>query len=203
MILAMALAGSVACGSDDSGESGAAADDTGASTGGMPVSESSSEDGSSGNVMGPPISLTLAGSWELCPAENDPFPDERPDWVQCEVGWDEEIGAFEVDTELCAYGAFVQRSQVPIFEGDELEIVVLHDALWAEEPAEAHLALVFGDQLVWETRLAIPAEPAQIRETWTATADVPPATDVHWHVHNHGTNNYRLIDLTVSARSER
>ncbi|MEM7160232.1 MAG: hypothetical protein AAF799_45760 [Myxococcota bacterium] len=200
MILAAALMGPVACGGAESGDSGAADGDDSTSTGVTPPSDESSGEGSSGTQAGPPISLTLAGSWELDPAESDPFPDERPDWVQCEVGWDEEIGAFEVDTELCAYGAFVQRSQVPIFEGDELEIIVLHDALWAEEPAEAHLALVFGDQLVWETRLQIPSEPAQIRESWTATADVPPATDVHWHVHNHGTNNYRLIDLTVSAR---
>lgn len=167
----------------------------GSSTG---VGSSSGEESSSGEpVAGPPVSLVRAEAWDLTPTDDDPFGDERPGFVQCELGWDVETGAFEVSTDLCKYGSFTQRSLAEIEQGDRLELVILHDALYFEQPATAHVAIAIGTEIAWEIELPIPAEAAQLRPTWTAPADVPVGTDVHFHLHNHGTNNYRLIDLTV------
>lgn len=145
----------------------------------------------------PRASLVRAGGWDLTPVEDDPFPDERPTFVQCELGWDVETGAFEVSTDLCLYGSFSQGSLAEIYEGDTIELVILHDPLYADEPAVAHLAVAFGDEIAWETEIPIPAEAGQLRPTWTAPHDILIGTEVTWHVHNHGTNNYRFIDLTV------
>lgn len=155
---------------------------------------------SDGIAAGPPVSLVRAEGWEPAAPADDPFADHRPGFVQCEIGWGVETGVFEVDSELCLYGGFVQPSLASIHAGDELELVVLHDALYAEEPATAHLAVAFGSTVAWEVELPIPSAADQVRPTWTATEDVEIGSPIHFHVHNHGTNNYRLVGLTVAAR---
>jgi hypothetical protein len=156
---------------------------------------------SSGGEPGEPVPLVRPEAWELDAADDDPFVDHRPEYVQCELGWEVETGIFEVDTELCRYGAFVQPSLAPIHAGDELELVLLHDALYFEAgEATAHLAVAIGSEIAWETELPIPSEAGQVRPTWNATADHDVGSPVHLHVHNHGTNNYRLVALTVAER---
>lgn len=161
-------------------------------------SSSTGADTSGGAGPGSTRSLVIPQAWLPTTATEDPFADERPPQVECALGWAVETGAFEVDTELCLYGAFSQPSRAQIRRGETLELVLLHDALYAPQPATAHLALALGEAIVWETELPIPSEPGLLRPSWTATADVAQGTPVHYHVHNHGTNNYRLIDLTVT-----
>lgn len=148
-----------------------------------------------------PVSLVRPEAWDLDAAADDPFADHRPEYVQCELGWDVETGLFEVDTGLCRYGAFVQPTLAPIRAGDQLELVLLHDALHSEEgPATAHVAVALGSEIAWETELPIPSEAGEIRPTWTASADVQVGTPIRLHLHNHGPNNYRLAALTVTER---
>lgn len=163
---------------------------------------STSEDaGSSGGEPGLPVPLVRAEAWDLDAVADDPFADHRPDFVQCEIGWDVETGLFEINTELCLYGAFVQPSLAPIHAGDELEVVLLHDALYSEEgDAEAHVGVALGSEIAWQTELPIPSEAGQVRQTWTASADLQVGSPIHLHLHNHGTNNYRLVALTVAER---
>ena len=165
------------------------------------IGSSSEAAGSSGGEPGLPVPLVRAEAWDLDAAADDPFADHRPDFVQCEIGWDVETGLFEINTELCLYGAFVQPSLAPIHAGDELELVLLHDALYsAEGEAVAHVAVALGSEIAWQTELPIPSEAGQVRETWTASADLEVGSPIHLHVHNHGTNNYRLVALTVAER---
>lgn len=197
VVLALCM-GLCACGEPTATESdGGATDDDGA-TGSTSVAVDGSESSGTAQV-GPAKDVVWAEEWELAPASDDPLAEERPDFVQCEIGWDVEIGAFEVSTDLCAYGTFVQSTLAEIHEGDTLELLMLHDALYAEEPASAHVAIVFGDEIAWEIEIPIPSEADQVRATWTAPADVPINSPVYLHIHNHGTNNYRFIDLTVSG----
>lgn len=175
-----------------------------ADEGGSTTSMSGSSDGAGGsgqvpNNPGTPTPLVRAEGWELDIAADDPFAEHRPDWVQCELGWGVETGIFEVNTDLCTYGAFVQSSLARIHEGDALELVLLYDALYAEEAATAHIAVAFGSEIAYETELPIPSAAGQLRPSWTAPAYVEVGTPVHLHVHNHGTNNYRLVGLTVST----
>lgn len=185
--------------------------DPGPSTSGSTTTTTSADssdetsEGSSGSTSttgvvtsGSAQSLVTPDAWLPAAADQDPLVDERPADVQCALGFGEEVGAFEVDTELCLYGAFAQPSLAPVQAGDTIELVLLHDDLYAVDPATAHLAIALGDDVVWQTEIPIPSEAALVRPSWTAAADVPVGTPVHFHVHNHGVNNYRLIDLTVA-----
>lgn len=200
----MLLGAPVSCrdsGPDASGSSGApttAAPTTGDETTAATGHSSGTTDSGLDTDTGSARSLVAPEAWAPTEAAEDPFADERPDPVECALGWAVETGAFEVDTELCLYGAFVQPSLAEIRAGETIELVVLHDALYASQPATAHLAIALGDRIAWETTLPIPSEPGLLRPSWTATADMAAGTAVHFHVHNHGTNNYRLIDLTVT-----
>ncbi|MCX4242465.1 hypothetical protein [Paraliomyxa miuraensis] len=179
----------------------AEADDGGSTMAAMASSSSGVADDSDGPPSQPgiPMPLVRAEAWDLDDAADDPFADHRPDWVQCELGWGVETGIFEVSTDLCTYGAFVQSSLARIHEGDELELVILYDALWFEEEATAHVAVALGEEIAWETELPIPSAAGQLRPRWTAPADVEVGTPVHFHLHNHGLNNYRLIGFTVTT----
>jgi hypothetical protein len=155
-------------------------------------------DGSSSGESRSAQSLVVPEAWTPAEAADDPFADERPEPVECMLGWGVETGAFEVNTDLCLYGAFVQPTLAEVQQGDTLELVMLHDALYAVDPAVAHVAIALGDEPAWETEIPIPSEPELLRPSWTATADLPAGSPVHFHLHNHGVNNYRLIDLTVT-----
>lgn len=165
-----------------------------------PVVASSDEAESSSGEPSLPVPLVRADAWDLGEAVDDPFPGERPQFVQCELGWEVETGLFEVNTELCTYGSFVQSALDNIAEGDEVSLVLIHDALYAEEPAEAHLAIAFGDEIAWETRLPIPSEAGMLQPSWEAESDIVVGTPVTLHLHNHGTNHYRIVSLNVTHR---
>ena len=129
---------------------------------------------------------------------DDPFADS-PDDVQCEFGYGFEDGFFEIETDLCKYGGFVQPSLAPIRVGDTLDFLLLHENLVSDDPdARTHVAIAFGDEIVFETFIDIPAEAAFLDEQWVSTVDAPVGTPVHVHVHNHGINSYRVSELSVT-----
>jgi len=183
------------------------ADDAGAEgVGDVAGTSSTSSDETSGSDDaasngGPSVteSLVDAEAWQLDPMVPPALDSDRPAEVVCEFGYGLEDGLFEVDTELCNWGAFSQPTLVPIAAGDAVEVIVLHDTLYSEdEGATAHLAVAVGETMVWDATIAIPAPPGFLRPTITAEQDWPVGTPLHLHVHNHGYNNYRIVDITVT-----
>ena len=149
---------------------------------------------------GPPVSVVTIDGWQLEDPASDPWAAERPVDADCTLGWGAEDGVFEVDTELCSFGTFVQGAQVDFGAGDELELIMIHDALYsADEGAVAHIAVGVGGQIAWETEIEIPALENYLRPIFAAPVDAPAGTPIHLHVHNHGFNNYRVVDLTVTG----
>ncbi len=149
-------------------------------------------------ASGPAVSVVGIDGWQLEDAAADPWAAERPVDADCTLGWGAEDGVFEVDTQLCTFGTFVQGAQVDIAAGDELELVLIHDALYSpDEGALAHLAVAVAGQIAWETEIEIPALQNYLRPVFAAPVDAPAGTPIHFHVHNHGYNNYRVVDLTV------
>lgn len=165
-----------------------------------PVEGSSGQaaDSSGSGGMAEPIELVRADAWEVAAAADDPFPDERPEFVQCEIGWDVVTGVFELDTSLCTYAAFVQPTLHPIAAGDRIEVHIQHGELPADGPGSAHLAIAFGSEIAWETEVPIPAEPGDVTATWEASATISVGTPVHLHLHDHDTT-YRFISLTRTS----
>ncbi|MCA9691604.1 MAG: hypothetical protein KC636_18510 [Myxococcales bacterium] len=149
------------------------------------------------SAAGEPQPLVTPDAWQLAAAEDDPFAD-RPPAPSCDAGFGEEGGVFEVESDYCAYGTFLQPSLAEVRAGDALELLLVHDALYADPPATAHVALALAGELAWEVTIAIPGDADVLRPSWTATSDMALGSPVAFHVHNHGANNYRLVSVTVT-----
>ena len=138
------------------------------------------------------------GAFGMTSASDDPFED-RPSDIACEFGFGLEDGFFEFESDLCRYGAFSQPALAPIRVGDTVDFLLLHENLVSSEPgSQAHVAIAFGEDIVYEARIDIPAEANFLDEQWVSTLDVPAGTPVHFHLHNHGINTYRLAELVVT-----
>jgi hypothetical protein len=178
------------------GCSEAPVDGSGGATG---MAEDEEEAGvDSGVVPGSDAPLIDLSLWQV--AVDDPFPD-RPAVAECPLGYGIENGLFEISSDLCPYGAFTQPSLSPVRAGDEVEFILVHDALYSEDPqAEAHIGIALGDQLGWDTIVPIPAAAGFFRPKFEASDDAPAGTPVTIHIHNHGVNNYRVVEVTVYWR---
>lgn len=161
-------------------------------------------DGATSETSGPPANLEGTaplidlGMFEKTAAADDPF-DDRPHDIACEFGFGLEDGFFEFESDLCRYGAFSQPALAPIRAGDTIDFLLLHENLVSSKPdSQAHIAIAFGEDIVYEVLIDIPAEADFLDEQWVSTLDVPAGTPVHFHVHNHGINSYRLAELAVT-----
>jgi hypothetical protein len=189
------------CAADDPASSGIDAD-SGASWAGSDTTAGPATDGDGGDTASPapstPGPLVDLAAWVPVAADADPWADERPADAVCDAGHRYEDMVFEVDSEICTFGTFVQPSLLPVRAGDELELILLHDNLYStDEDAEAHVAIGLDGAMIWDTTIPIPMLQSLVRPTFVAPADAPAGTPVHFHVHNHGYNNYRMIQLEI------
>jgi hypothetical protein len=194
---AWALLLGVACTADGGSSSGSTAADS-------TLADSTTPTGSDttaavdDTASGPPVSVVTIDDWRPEEPAADPWAAERPADAVCELGWGPEAGVFEVDSELCTFGTFVQPTLAPVVAGATMELIMVHDALYSEDAgAVAHVAVALGGEIAWETEVPIPSLQDYLRPTFAAPLDAPAGTPVHFHVHNHGYNNYRVVDLTV------
>lgn len=140
--------------------------------------------------------------WDPVSASEDPF-DDRPADVACDLtGYmAEDLAgeqAFSVRTRLCAYMTACQPTLAALGPGDEVKVRVWNFELSApEDPdAEAHLAISLDGTTTWETRIPIPSPSGLHDETFAVDAEYPAATQVCFHAHNHGLNEYDLIEVS-------
>ncbi len=147
---------------------------------------------------GLPWAVVDALVWAL--AESDPFDAERPETVDCpDWGYGEEYGTLEVETDVCTYGSFTQPTLVDLAEGDVLTMDLWYGSLWASEPAQSHIALGVGEEVIWEQILDLPAD-ADAHRLALEVEQAAPAGSAAWlHVHNHGANTYNFAPLVLSG----
>ena len=137
--------------------------------------------------------------WEPLPESEDPLPDHRPDEVVCsEAAWYPELGGLEVDTALCNYVSLTQPLQESIAVGDGLEVLAWHQSLWAEEAAQAHVAILVNGKILWEQIIDIPGDAAIYDGDWKAETSASAGSPVVLHLHNHGYNSWQFNALTVT-----
>ncbi|MEM9455421.1 MAG: hypothetical protein AAGF11_14660 [Myxococcota bacterium] len=141
--------------------------------------------------------------WTLSTADQDPLPQHRrraevlcgtPD-VQVEGA------AFEISTAECNYASLTQPALRGVEAGAWLEVPIWWQTLLADEPAEAHLALLVGPELVWEEVVEIPG-PADVRDLQVLSPlTFAAGTPITFHVHNHGTNTWFIGTMYGEAES--
>ena len=142
------------------------------------------------------VALITENDWSELPAEDDPFPSHRPDPVQCDPdGWHPEDGVLEIETNLCNYASLTQPSLASVEAGDTLDLLVYHSALAAPEPAEAHISILLGADVIWEANIPIPSISEIYSSTLTAPSAAPAGTPVVIHLHNHGGNAWKVAHL--------
>ena len=155
--------------------------------------------GPSGSSAAPRVSLVAADAWDLVvdPAD-DPWGALRPDDAECPArAWDVEGDTFEVDTGSCTWGTFWQPAALGVRAGMPVDLVVWHLDLWAPEPATGLAGIALDGEIIWEETAEIPGDEAIWSATVTAPRDVPAGAPVTFHVHNHGTNAWRISELSV------
>ena len=98
---------------------------------------------------------------------------------------------------MCNWITLEQPSLRNIRAGDQVEIRMRHNQLTAPVPGEANMAFVIGDQIALEYNVLIPSDFVFPSTVWTADRDYPAGTQLLFHVDNHGSNEYMLIEVNV------
>ncbi|MFN3196890.1 MAG: hypothetical protein ACE366_00540 [Bradymonadia bacterium] len=139
--------------------------------------------------------------WQPTPVEEDPFADQIGERTRCE-GIDElyveQLGPDEVlsiDTSFCGYATVHQPLLVDVAAGDELRLRRFHFPVNIPEVTEGYVALALNGEIVWSTTIPLPTESGGETVVWQADSDWPHGTPVHYHVHNHGANEWVLIEI--------
>ena len=68
--------------------------------------------------------------------------------------------------------------------------------------AEAHAAIIVGDDVVWDIQIEIPTGSAMEIGYFTCEKAYDLGTPVHFHLHNHGANEWALVGINVYTNAE-
>ena len=99
---------------------------------------------------------------------------------------------------LCNWLTLAQTSLRDIRAGDQVEIRMRHSALTAPVPnGEARMMFIIGDEIALDYSKLIPSDFQFPSAVWTAPKDYPAGTQVLFHVDNHGSNEYMLIEANL------
>ncbi len=99
---------------------------------------------------------------------------------------------------LCNWLTLEQPSLRDIRAGDQIEIRMRHSPLTAPVPnGSARMAFAVGDELAFEHEVLIPSDFGFPSTRWTAPKDYPKGTRLLFHVDNHGSNEYMLIEVNL------
>jgi len=130
---------------------------------------------------------------EISVAADDPFLSHRPATVDCiDATWIAEAGSLELSTALCDYIALRQASLAELRVGDTIHLEAFHFDLTAAAPAQAHWAILVGDEVMWTKNPVIPGAAGYFSEDIVVQSDHPVGSPVVIHLHNHGQNTYGL-----------
>jgi hypothetical protein len=150
-------------------------------------------DASSATQFSPLIDNQL---WRRYDAAADPLPSHQPAESVCPIRATYlEYGSFEVDTTRCNYVLSETPALFAVAAGADVKMELLHYDLTAPGPAEAHIALFFGDALQWETTLPIPKAGDVVKARFQATSALAPDEPIRLHLHNHGGNSYLVVSI--------
>jgi len=98
---------------------------------------------------------------------------------------------------LCNWLTLEQPSLRAIVAGDQVEVRARHAKLNAPVPGDARMSFVIGDEIALDYTVLIPSDFKHASNVWTASKDYPVGTPLLFHVENHGSNEYMLIEVNV------
>lgn len=168
------------------------------------VSHCAAEDAPSDALCESTATLVDMSQWVLGDSPTDPFPDRPPEMPCTDHGWGlDDGGAFGVYTGECDYVTVSQPLKAALSSCNELVFELTHDRLTAGEGvvAEGYVGIAIADRLVWEKTVPIPGPPLYEEIRVAIDRDIPAGTPIQFHIHNHGSNGWRLLSLQREPRS--
>jgi hypothetical protein len=142
--------------------------------------------------------LVELADWQEVPRDADPFVTEPGAVPEClgpafalEAQW------LEIDTGVCNWVTLTAASRAAVKKGAELRITVSHFDLEAPEAAEAALSLTLEGCVAWEKNVPIPSVAAVYTEAFSSPCAIAAGENIHFHLHNHGQNNWQLQELSA------
>ena len=152
-----------------------------------------------------PVPLVDHDAWHLVSQGDDPW-DDRPTESGCAPsGWfseplGEDEASLQVDTGLCHYLTVSQPVLAPIKEADSIHLRLWHYELTGDggpELQEAHAAVRVGAAVDWEERVPIPSGTGSLLSPrFLAIEAAEEGTTIYFHLHNHGSNTWNLIEVS-------
>lgn len=147
--------------------------------------------------------------WEVVPPASDPFAvparEEPPTRCEDDALLNEEHDGlwFTVDTLQCDYATVSQPSVRALAAGETVQVRIWHFAI-TELAGEVHLAIGFGDDpaILWEERVPVPTGSGLLHAQVVAERDWPAGTPVTWHLSNHGSNSWSMVELATVVAPE-
>lgn len=139
--------------------------------------------------------------WVPVPAESDPFRAEgeecdldhmRAEDLTGEVSW-------TIETRGCRWGTVEQPVPFRVAAGDFVNYRLWYFSQTNFDAAEATLIVAVGDEPLWTRKVPLPASIGGLTySSEPAPRDLEPGEMLRFHVENHGTNSWNLIEVTVS-----
>ena len=145
--------------------------------------------------------LVVADAWRRVAFEDDPF--EPPSDATCDDARgirENQLSlepTLEIETTFCGWGTVTQLTTVAVHEGDPINYRVWHFELIGDTDAVVRIRL--GDWDLLDETIAQPRDAQLLAQTIASPADFPAGTPVLFHVHNHGANEYSMIELSVGT----
>ena len=141
-------------------------------------------------------------AWTLVAPAGDPW-DPPADAALC--GADRarvepfgETDAFEVDTSRdCGWATAIQRALCAAAAGDAVQLRIYDFSQATFPEAQAELAVGVSGTPVWSTHVPIPAANTLLAPRITLTDDIAAGAPVYFHVGNHRTNTWNLVEISA------
>jgi hypothetical protein len=153
------------------------------------------------------LDLVDMTAWELLAPNDDPFvpPADAPlctdDNILMQPFGSGESTALDVETRAgCGWATLAQASAADLVAGDVLFSRLFYFSQTAFPSAEADVALRFGDDDMWRLTVPIPAPSKLEFPSITIAHDVPAGTTVLFHIGNHGSNSWNLLEVSRVRR---
>ncbi len=142
--------------------------------------------------------LVDPSAWHTTNPADDPLDAHRPAELVCSPKpWHVVGHGTEADTGECNYISLDTALLSDIDAGQTIGIDVWWNSLASTEPAQGHLALFIGGQLLWETFVDIPGPADAQRFEFPAPFTARAGEDVTFHLHNHGFNTWTLASFAA------
>lgn len=138
--------------------------------------------------------------WSFSKDEPDSLAEHAPHEIVCsEEGVSVEESVLDVDTGQCSYLSVSQPLLHALAAGSTIHLRLFHLSLFdpMHEVSRAHAAVSIGGDILWQRWVEIPAAASLYDERVRLSSDYSAGAPVVFHLHNHGANEWKLLDLVA------